>query len=86
MVRLPGRRLRVYLGAGTDEDRIIALRHADMALLEGEPVASAYRQAGGGNLTYTIELHRYAAFTANRYPSGVGIVAGTGLASTGMTF
>lgn len=67
------------LGAGTNEDRIIATRPADHLLLEGKPRLRIMPDVGSGTLSVKVQLYRYVAFTAARYPSATGVISSTGL-------
>lgn len=70
------------LGAGTNQDVVLAVRAADMLLLEDEPrfTAQVGTSGGGQSLTVFLVAHVYAAAILDRYPSGVGVLTGTGLA------
>ena len=73
------------LGAGTDEDAIIAVRRADQLLWEqgnGSPALLRMEQTAGGNLTVKMVVYAYTAFTAGRYPTAVSVLSGTGLNDT----
>lgn len=71
----------VDLGAGTDEDRIIAIRPDDHRLFESGPFVLVAPQAAGapGDGSVVVTVYSYLAFTAARYPTGIGILTGTGL-------
>lgn len=66
----------VNLGAGTDEDRVLAIRPSDFRLYES-PIAVAVGQTA----TTSVDIVVMAFFAAHlgRYPAGIGIVSGTGL-------
>ncbi len=75
----------VNLGAGTDEDRIVAIRRADQLLWEqgnGSPALLRMEQTTGGNLTVKMVTYAYSGFTAGRYPTAVSVLGGTGLNDT----
>lgn len=70
------------LGAGVNEDRIILTRREDPILWEadgGMPRELSFDQTAGGNLTVKLVVYGYSAFTAERRPEGVSVIAGTGL-------
>jgi HK97 family phage major capsid protein len=71
------------LGAGTNEDRVLAIRPDDHRLFESSPYVLVAPQAAGapGNARVVITIYSYLAFTAARYPTGIGILTGTGLAA-----
>ena len=73
------------LGSGTDEDRIIVARRADLILWEqgdGAPQLLRMDQTIGGSLTVKVVTYGYTGFTAGRYPTAVSVIAGTGLNDT----
>jgi HK97 family phage major capsid protein len=70
------------LGAGTNQDPILACRCFDHLLWEegdGTPRQARFEQTLGNQLTVKIVVYGYSAFTAGRYPAASGIVNGTGL-------
>lgn len=61
------------------EDQVIVARTADLLLWEenaGAPSQIRFDQTLGGNLTTKLVAYGYAAFTAGRYPTAVGVVGG----------
>lgn len=68
------------LGAGTNQDVVIAVRGQDVILLEDVPRFSAIVDAQGAaeNLSVYLRYHVYVACFTSRYPSGIGSVTGTG--------
>ena len=73
------------LGSGSDEDRIIVARRADLILWEqgdGSPQLIRMDQTSGGNLTVKVVTYGYSAFSAGRYPAAVSVISGTGLNDT----
>lgn len=60
------------------EDQVIVLRKEDSILWEdaGAPFQLRFDQTAGTNLSVTLVAYGYAAFTAGRYPTSVGIVGG----------
>jgi hypothetical protein len=63
------------------EDQTIVLRREDSILWEdtanaGLPKQLRFEQTLGGQLTVKLVAYNYAAFTAGRYPTSVGVVGG----------
>lgn len=69
----------INLGGGTNEDRIVATLTTDLILFEGGIRTRALPEVLSGTLTVRFQLYAYAAWTAERYPTGTSIAAGTGL-------
>jgi HK97 family phage major capsid protein len=69
----------INLGAGTNEDRLVTTLTTDHVLFEGTLRTRALPEVLSGNLTVRLQLYRYVAFTAERYPGATSVVAGTGL-------
>lgn len=69
------------LGTGTNEDRILVGRFSDAMLFEGVPRMRVLPEVGSGTLTVRIQVYNYVAFAPGRFPAGISIVAGTGLAA-----
>jgi HK97 family phage major capsid protein len=69
----------VNLGAGHNQDAIVALRPSDLLLWEGQPKTSIDRQALSGTMGCRIHLRAYAAFIASRYASSIATITGTGM-------
>ena len=61
------------------EDQVIVYRREDMLLWEngdGMPRELSFEQTLGNQLTVKLVAYNYAAFTAGRYPTAVGVVGG----------
>jgi HK97 family phage major capsid protein len=71
----------INLGGGVNEDRIIVFRPADCRLYEGLANQRLMLEVLSGTMQARLIFHRYVAFTAARYPVGVCVVSGTGLAT-----
>lgn len=69
----------VNLGAGTNEDRIVLTRNADHVFFEGALRARSLAETKGDQLSVMLQVYNYCAFTAERFPTGVSVIAGTGL-------
>ena len=71
------------LGAGANQDVILALRPSDWILLEDPPKFQAIVDSAvaAPQLAVSLVMHRYAAAFNELYPTGIGILAGTGLVS-----
>jgi HK97 family phage major capsid protein len=67
------------LGAGANQDRIYALRTSDMYLWEGGMRARTLTEVLSGTLQVRLQIYNYVAFTAERYPSSIATIDGTGL-------
>lgn len=67
------------LGAGTNEDRIVAMRTSDMFLWEGAMRTRALPEVLSGTLQVRFQLYNYAAFMPNRRPEAISVISGTGL-------
>lgn len=67
------------LGAGGDEDAIVACRPSDMLLLETAPRVRVDRESLSGTLSVRLQLLGYAAAFTARQPASIATVRGTGL-------
>jgi hypothetical protein len=67
------------LGAGANQDTILAVRPSDLLLWESQPALSIFTEALSGNLEARIQFRQYAAFIPGRYPAGIAQITGTGL-------
>jgi hypothetical protein len=71
--------ISVSLGAGSNQDEVIACIPNDLMLFEGTPRMTVnVDTVPGGNLQARLVFSNYAAFIAGRYPSGIGTLTGTG--------
>ena len=68
------------LGASTNEDRIIVTRREDVLFMEdaSAPVGLTFEEVKGDQLSVTMVVFGYSAFTAGRYPVATCNVQGTG--------
>lgn len=73
----------VNLGGGTNEDRVLTLVPMDHVLYEqpGHPLMLRFEQTAGANLSITLVVYGYSAYAAGRYPAGISVISGTGLAT-----
>jgi HK97 family phage major capsid protein len=74
------------VGSGP-EDQVIVARWEDLLLWEngdGAPFQLRFEQTLGNQLTVKLVAYNYAAFTAGRYPTAVGIVGGNSGAGFGL--
>jgi len=71
------------LGSGTNEDRIIVCYSPVLCLWEqtGSPMQLRFEQTLGGQLTIKLVAFGYSAFTGGKYPAGISVISGTGLAT-----
>lgn len=67
------------LGAGTNEDRIVTIRPADITLFESGVKAQSFGETKADQLSVVFRLYSYCAVMAERAPKAVSVVAGTGL-------
>lgn len=67
------------LGAGTNEDVVVALQASESPLFI-EPLSfRVMPDPGSGNLTVRVQVYGYAALLANRQPASIGKLSSTGL-------
>jgi hypothetical protein len=70
------------------EDQVIVARREDHAAVGGRrrhaPHQLQFEQTLGGQLTVKLVAYGYAAFTAGRYPTSVGIVGGNSASTFGL--
>jgi len=69
------------LGSGTNEDRIIIVKHDDLYLWESTPRAEVFRETLAGQGSVLVRLYEYVAVQNGRYPESIAVVAGTGLST-----
>lgn len=67
------------LGAGTNEERIIAARTSDLYLWEGSMRTRVLQEILSGTLQVRLQVYNYAAFMADRRPEAISVISGTGL-------
>lgn len=67
------------LGAGTNEERVIALRTSDLYLWEGSMRSRVLSEILSGTLQVRLQVYNYAAFMPNRRPEAISVISGTGL-------
>ena len=68
------------LGAGQNQDAIIACRPSDGLLFESEPRIGVHLEVLSGTLQARLQLHRYVAALNGRYPASTAALQGTGMA------
>jgi hypothetical protein len=67
------------LGAGANQDTVLAARGSDILLLESDPYFQVITEGEAAEqLGVYLTYHRYVCFIPDRYPSAVGAVTGTG--------
>lgn len=71
--------LPATLGAGGNQDVIVALRPDDLILLEGIPETVVQQEVLSGTLGARFQMHNRVAAITNRYPSGISPITGTGM-------
>jgi HK97 family phage major capsid protein len=67
------------LGAGTNEDRIIVVKHDDIRLYESAPKAEVFRETKADQGSVLVRLYEYVALHSARYPASIAVISGTGL-------
>jgi HK97 family phage major capsid protein len=72
--------LPTNLGAGTNEDLILALDSNQILLWEeATPRTKVFEDVGSGTLTVRLQVYGFFMFMANRYPAAISTIGGTGL-------
>lgn len=67
------------LGGGTNETRVITARWQDLFLWEGSMRTRVLQEVLSGTLQVRLQVYNYAAFMANRRPSSISVISGTGV-------
>jgi HK97 family phage major capsid protein len=68
------------IGAGTNQDVVLVYDSSQIFLWEeGAPRTRVFEDIGSGTLTVRLRVHGYAAMMANRLPTAISVVSGTGL-------
>ncbi|MEW2302570.1 phage major capsid protein [Streptomyces sp. NPDC006655] len=67
------------VGAGTNQDRIIVARLADLMAWEGNVKAEAFPQTYANQLSVFVRLYNYMSFQPARYPKSISVIDGTAL-------
>ncbi len=66
-------------GSGGNQDIIIMCRPSDMLVFEGEARTMVGLEVLSGTMQARLQLRNYAAFIGGRYPSGLGVISGSGM-------
>jgi hypothetical protein len=66
-------------GAGTNQDRIYAIRTEDLYLFEGAMRTRALAEVLSGTLQVRLQVYNYVAFLPDRFPTAISVISGTGL-------
>ena len=66
-------------GSGTNEDKILVFRKSDPMLFEGGLNTRVLPEILSGTLQVRLQVYKYVAFTAERYPASLVTLTGTGL-------
>jgi HK97 family phage major capsid protein len=69
------------LGSGTNEDRVIIVKHDDIRLYESTPKAEVFRETKADQGSVLVRLYEYTALHASRYQTAISVISGTGLAT-----
>ncbi len=67
------------LGAGTNETRVLTMRTSDLYLWEGAMRTRVLMEVLSGTLQVRFQVYGYVAFMANRRPSSISVMSGTGV-------
>lgn len=67
------------LGAGTNQDPVIAMRADDLWLWETALQSASFDATYANQMTILFRVHAYSAFIPNRYPKSISVINGTGL-------
>ena len=67
------------LGAGTNQDRIIAYSADTMRFMEGPLRTRVLTEVLSGNLTVRLQVYAFSALASERMPKAISVVSGTGL-------
>lgn len=67
------------VGAGTNQDRVIVARLADLMAWEGNVKAEAFPQTYANQLSVFVRLYNYMSFQPARYPKSISVIDGAGL-------
>jgi hypothetical protein len=65
----------------SNQDEVYAIRASDLLLMEGPLRVRALQEVLSGTLQVRLQVFAYSAFVSGRYPSGISIISGTGLAA-----
>jgi HK97 family phage major capsid protein len=69
----------INTGAGTNQDRVIVARMADLMAWEGNVRAEAFPQTYANQLSIFVRLYNYMSFQPARYPKSIAVIDGLGL-------
>lgn len=68
-------------GSGTNEDKVLVVKHDDLWLWESAPKAEVFRETYADQGSVIVRLYEYLAFQGGRYPKAISVISGTGLAA-----
>lgn len=71
--------ISTVLGVGTNEDAIAVVSLNDLYWAEGDRRIESFRDVGSSTLTVRLRLYAYSAFIANRQPTAISTIGGTGM-------
>jgi hypothetical protein len=66
---------------GTNQDEIYVVKASDLILMEGPLRVRALQEVLAGTLQVRLQVFAYSAFVSGRWPSGITVISGTGLAT-----
>ena len=67
-------------GVGGNQDVVIACRPSDLLVFESAPTLKAHTETLAGNLEARIQYRCHVGALLGRYPSGISVISGTGMA------
>ena len=68
------------LGAAGNQDVVVCFRPSDLLVWESAPTMSVFTDVASGTLEARVQLRRHVGAVLGRYPTGVSVVSGTGMA------
>jgi HK97 family phage major capsid protein len=71
--------METNVGASTDQDEIFVICAPDLFLFEGPIRTAIHEQVLSSTLAIRLQVFAYSFFISERYPTGISVVAGTGL-------
>jgi hypothetical protein len=78
----PVQAIPTNLGAGTNEDRVIAFPASEVVLFLGTPSIQVFPEVGSATGTVRVQAVQYASLVAGRRPAALGVASGTEFVST----
>lgn len=73
--------MQTTLGAATNEDEVFVVCAPDLFLFEGPIRTRILQEVLSGTLAVRLQVFAYSFFVSERYPLGISVIGGTGLAA-----